>query len=209
MSNSELLAAFAGHDPVRVESAATLSLLSAPRLLSIAACLKAVAHLDGGTAEIGVAGGGTSQLIAMANGGRRHWICDTFCGLVDVGCEDMGLTNGMFRRNSIEAVGARMHLLPEVRLVEGYFPASAPAEMIEACYRFVHIDVDTYQSIHNVFEFFVPRMVSGGMIALDDVLPERSGCPGAQQAWNEISRRRKALWKVHSSTPPQVVVRFN
>lgn len=200
-----IYAAFAGHSPDAVRRGVALSLLDTPRLVSVGECLQATRDVAGDTAEVGIASGGTTKLIALANGGRAHWACDTFDGLVDVGVFDVGLTNKMFQ-NVLPPVREALASSPNVRMVQGYFPESAPPEMAAGRFAFVHIDVDTYQSIINCFDFFAPRMAPGGLIAVDDVL-DASGCPGAQRAWGEILARRSG-WLVVAEAPPQVVVRF-
>lgn len=197
--------AFRDHAADSVERCVALSLLDTPRLVSVGECLRLVRDVDGDTAEVGIASGGTSKLIALANGGRTHWACDTFDGLADVCDLDVGLTNKMFQ-NVLPPVREELAGSPNVRIVPGYFPESAPLAMAASRFAFVHIDVDTYQSITNCFDFFAERMAPGGVIALDDVL-EESGCPGAQKAWCEILERR-AGWKVVAEAPPQAVVRF-
>lgn len=184
------------------ERGARNSLLSEGRLFAIGAALKVARTLPGDTAEVGVAAGGTTRLIAVSNGGKRHWACDTFDGLVDVGKYDGELTNRMFQ-NVLPKVREELEGLENVRIVPGYFPVSAPPTMQAARFSFVHIDVDTYLSIRNCFEFFAARMVPGGLVALDDVLPPR-GTLGAMRAWREIGKERE----VFSLAPPQIIVRF-
>lgn len=183
------------------------SLLSISRLMGLAEALELTAHVPGDTAEVGVAHGGTSRLIAKANGRRVHWACDTFQGLVDAGEHDT-LTNGEFRnpREKVEAALAGCH---KVRFVPGYFPESAPTEMRTARFRLVHIDVDTYRSIHNCFAFFAKRMSHGGLVVLDDVIGTR-GCVGAVKAFAEIRKASHGGWSViNTANPPQAVVRFH
>lgn len=189
-----------------------LSLLCAERLIGIGECLRHVAGVPGDTAEIGAASGGTSRLIALANGRRRHWVCDTFAGLVDVGPKDGDLRNGMFSRRGESAAAARARVRRfleglNVELVAGKFPESAPEGMRAARFAFVHIDVDTYESMRASFAFFETRMASGGVIALDDAVS--GGAPGAQQFWRElVEGRRSGAWERFRETQQQAVVRF-
>lgn len=177
------------------------SLLSQARLESINRALKRLP--PGDTAEIGCQGGGTSLLIATA--GRRHWACDTFRGLMDVGEFDGGLKNGDFTIHKHGLADAARQRLTDagIRVVTGPFPASAPGEMKAATFAFVHIDVDTYESIKACFAFFAARMTPGGAIALDDVVG--NGTAGAKKAWREIDKRGL---KVVSETECQQIVRF-
>jgi len=189
------------------EQAAILatSLLSIGRLKGLVDAIDMAAAVPGDTAEIGVANGGTSRLIALLNRGRRHWACDTFEGLVDV-CEHDTLTNGQFHNPAVK-VRAVLHGLPTVRMVGGYFPKSAGPAMKRERFSLVHIDVDTYLSIKGCFEFFSSRMSPGGIVVLDDVL-ER-GCVGAIKAFEELKRENTGSWTVvRADMPPQAVVRF-
>lgn len=203
---SEILAAFSGCSREVIASGVSRSRMDTKRAASIGRRVRETRSLQGDTAEVGILGGGTSVLIHAASGRKTHWACDTFEGLVDAGPEDGELVNGDFfsERVSVEPF---LKQYEGIRLVVGYFPQSAPSEMSEARFAFVHIDVDTYRSVLNCFEWFSSRMAKGGIIALDDVLPERSGCPGAQQAWREVLKKR-AGWHVIDEVPPQAVVKF-
>lgn len=196
-----------------LHEAVPLSLLCVDRLIGLGHALRAATAVPGDTAEIGAAAGGTSRLMALANRGRRHWACDTFAGLVDVGPVDVGLKNGMFARprtTPAQAQARVRRLLAGLNActVRGVFPASAPAEMREARFSLVHIDVDTYASMRAAFEFFSQRMAPGGLVALDDVL--FSGAPGAQLFWRELVEcRQSRAWEVFSRVAQQVIVRFH
>jgi O-methyltransferase len=184
------------------------SLLSVPRLRGIVRAVRMLGDLAGDTAEIGCNAGGTSRLIALLNGKRRHWACDTFEGLVDVGDQDGEgrIVNGAFsnRLSKFDDVSERMSDLPHVRVVKGYLPGDAPSEMSSARFALVHIDVDTYRSIHSCFAFFAERMVAGGIIILDDVIGK--GTEGGKLAWSEI--KGCAGFRIVEENDPQVIVQF-
>lgn len=189
------------------KEAVALSFLTANRLRSIAACLADVDKISGDTAEVGVAAGGTSKLIALRKPERLHWVCDTFEGLMDVGEKDPTLSNGMFFKRSsglpsTDSVGAFIGL-DNVRIVKGYFPESAPAEMREAKFSFVHLDVDTYQSTLAGFRFFAERMSPGGILAIDDAASGKAF--GVQEAWKQLQEEG---WKAVRQVEQQIVLRF-
>jgi hypothetical protein len=202
-----LAAAFAAAGVVPDEAGriAGLTLLSAPRLKAIMLAAAAVKTLPGHSAEVGCAAGGTSRLMALLAGDRTHWVCDTFDGLVDVQAVDAPLTNRMFHNVEAE-VAARLDDLDNVRIVAGYFPGSAPMAMRMHRFRLVHVDVDTYRSIHEAFAFFSARMVSGGIMAIDDAIGR--GTPGGKLAWQEILGARSG-WRVIGENDPQVVICFD
>lgn len=183
------------------------SLLSIPRLKGIIRALDMVSVVPGDTAEVGVAHGGTSLLIALLNGGRKHWACDTFEGLVDVGEHDPQFTNHQFH-NPREKVAAVMRDCANAELVGGYFPESALEGMREATYALAHIDVDTYASTKNCFGFFATRMARGGILVIDDAQGER-GTVGAVKAFDEIQQQTPRHGEVVArDVPPQIVLRF-
>lgn len=183
------------------EKIITRSMLSDGRLSAIIDALKRAPK--GPTAEIGCSAGGASILIALLMG-EEHWACDTFAGLADCDHRD-DVRNGAFRSKSVSEVVAGFAPFKNIRVAKGYFPESAPQEMRDARYSFVHIDVDTYRSIHQCFEFFGERMLPGGIIALDDVIGR--GLRGAKTAWKEILKAG-GPWKVVSQHDPQVIVEF-
>lgn len=180
------------------------SMLSTVRLKAIMGALEGLPE-GGDTAEIGCNAGGTTRLIAQRNGGRRHWAVDTFVGLVDAEPRD-GLKNGDFAGTSFQQARVMLADLGNIRMVQGYFPACAPPEMLAARYAFVHLDVDTNRSIRDCFAFFETRMLPGGVIALDDVIGR--GTRGAKLAWQGMLPKASG-WRVIAENDPQAIVRFD
>lgn len=137
---------------------------------------------DGGlAAEVGVYQGGSLRLIAQTLGPRRVFGCDTFAGLPAEDWRPGELHEvGEFADTSLDAVAAYVADLPNVQLVPGVFPASAPPEMAAAAFAFVHIDTDFYWGVRRSLEFFWPRLVRRGRIVFDDY--QWSQCPGVVEA---------------------------
>ncbi len=54
----------------------------------------------------------------------------------------------------------------------------------ERRYSLLHLDVDTYLTTKQCLEYFIPRMVSGGVIVIDDFASRK--CAGVAQAVNEL-----------------------
>jgi hypothetical protein len=185
------------------------TVLSAGRIKGIIGALALLNGVEGDTAEVGCNAGGASRLIALLNGGRRHFACDTFAGLQD--CEEIDATsklrNGAFSNRMAKAPLVRDRLADlNVDVVEGYFPACAPEQMRCARYALVHIDVDTYRSIRECVAFFSGRMSQGGLMVIDDVLA--GGTPGGRLAWRHMSAEAGRSFEVVSACDPQVVIRF-
>ncbi len=166
--------------------------------------------VPGDTAEIGCASGGTSRLIALLNGGKTHWACDTFRGLVDVTEVDTDLSNGKFfssKHTTLELVSKLLADLPNARVRQGIFPDGAPVEMLQARYSMLHLDVDTYSSMKSCFKAFAGLMSRGGVMVLDDVIGR--GTRGGKRAWAEILAEPHSRWRVIEENDPQAVIRFS
>ena len=67
---------------------------------------------------------------------------------------------------------------------QGFFPDSKAGLYPEIKYSFVHLDADTYQSTKAGLEYFVPKMVAGGCVVLDDY--DWGQCPGVKKAIVEM-----------------------
>lgn len=205
--SAELVKAFADKGIAHeLDTVSQTSMLSSNRLLSMIQASDLAQCVAGDQAEIGAGAGGTSRLMALLNPERTHWLCDTFVGLVDAGVKDGNLKNGEFAGTSLEQMKSRLAGLSNIRFVEGHFPYSAPDEMRDSRFAFVHLDVDTYTSMLACFLFFVERMSPGGVMVLDDVIGR--GTPGAKLFWQETLDRPHDGWSVVTECDPHVVIRF-
>jgi O-methyltransferase len=72
---------------------------------------------------------------------------------------------------------------PGASLHKGWIP-EVLAELPEAPWSFVHVDVDLYQPTLDCLKYFFPRLVPGGVIVCDDY--GSPAFPGARRAWIEF-----------------------
>jgi len=70
-----------------------------------------------------------------------------------------------------------------VRLKRGLFPDTA-AGLESETFAVVHLDGDLYETTRAGLDFFWPRMVTGGVIVLDDY--GLHDCPGVTRAVDEL-----------------------
>jgi O-methyltransferase len=191
------------------ESILKYSLLDAPRVCAVIRACEMVSDIQGDTAEIGCASGGTSRMIAMLNPGRTHYACDTFQGLMDADEADGKLKNGDFanHESQLEAIRERNLDLPNLELVAGYFPESHTARMAGSKFVLVHLDTDTYRSMADGFKWFEPLMAYRGVMILDDVIGK--GTEGGKRFWLEMRKRLSGRpWKLIAETNPSVMIQF-
>lgn len=157
----------------------------------------------GDIAEVGVYMGGTLKLMAKLQPSRTVWGFDTFAGMpLATADKDVDLARE-FNDSPIEIVQEYLADCPNVRLVKGLFPDTATIIPKETKFGLVHLDADYYAPTLAGLEFFWPRMVSGGMILLDDFGFPR--CPGVQQAALDYFRERPD-YKATRLIPPSACV---
>jgi O-methyltransferase len=148
-----------------------------------------VRRLRGSTAECGVARGvGSAITLTALDGtyaaGEKHYAFDAFAGLPPPTEADrmrsgkFGWTAGDIPHEQAlaqEAIAPFGHA--ELRV--GWIPETFHG-LEDERFRFVHVDVDLHQPTWDSLEFFYPRLVTGGVILLDDHGLET--CPGARKA---------------------------
>lgn len=151
---------------------------------------RAVSHLEGDTAECGVAEGIMSYLIHKATNkqGRFHHIFDSFQGLSAPASNDNPKANVPTLKKgdfSVSEERVRMNLgnRDTIKLYKGWIP-SRFQEVKDKTFIFVHIDVDFYEPTLESLRFFYPRMASNGIIICDDY--GYLNTPGSEQAMDEF-----------------------
>ena len=144
---------------------------------------KSIRHLPGELAELGVYRGRSASVIAACCPEKRLRLFDRGTALLKNDLVEGGYHKGDFAA-SLEEVGLFLQLY-NVEYFEGVFPETAPMSIEDGTrYAFVHLDADTYQSTKAGLEYFLPRLVPGGICVLDDYEWER--CPGVKIALHEI-----------------------
>lgn len=165
------------------------TLLGFDRLFTLWQAVGNVAHLSAPAVEIGTYRGGSAALIAeafraFAGSEREIHVLDTFEGHLDstFSPHDASLQHGKFQRTSAEDVRRFLAGYPGIQVHQG--DASAVIKTWpERQYSLVHLDVDLYRPTLDCLEYFGPRLVSGGIIVLDDY--EAPTCPGVAEAARE------------------------
>ena len=156
------------------------SLLSFEKKLGLARCALECSGLPGDAAELGVFRGGAASIIAAALPGKTLHCFDTFAGIPADDTIEGGHKKGEMAADLADVqkflAGYRVEFHP------GFFPGTADA-VKDQRFAFVHLDGDLYQSTADALDFFLPRMVPGGSIVLDDL--DWQNCPGVRKAVDE------------------------
>jgi hypothetical protein len=160
--------------------------VSAERKYAVVQLLRTTEHLSGDTAECGVFTGATSYMICRENVRicRVHHLFDSFAGLSKPQHSD-----GIWWRERdlscpLEVVQSNLQDFGSItKFHQGWIPECFSG-VEEHLFSFVHIDVDLFQPSLDSLQFFYPRVVSGGIIVLDDYGFET--CPGEKAAADEF-----------------------
>jgi O-methyltransferase len=159
----------------------TAILLTDAAALQIMIAVRAAVRLGGAMAEAGVFKGGSARLICEVKGEATLRLFDVF--ETQQHASDVPATEV---RNYFGTVHGTMGLVerilapyPNVHFHPGWFPASTTGVPDEQ-YSFVHLDMDLVSSTNAALEYFLPRMLAGGIVIGDDYYD-----PGVRQCFAE------------------------
>ncbi len=161
---------------------------SLDRKFALSELLPLALRRPGDLAECGVFRGASAFLMAKAirrvGGSRSLHLFDSFAGLSAPEESDGNYWEaGNLACNRAE-VAANLAAFDDLVIFhEGWIPDRF-GDVADTRFCFVHIDVDLAQPTRDAFDFFYPRMVSGGLIVCDDYGFET--CPGARRAMDEF-----------------------
>ena len=121
--------------------------------------------------EVGTWRGGVSGLISLAHNEKNITIycCDTFTGVKNSSDKDSFFTDNEYDDASVDDLKElEIMVSHKFEIIEGIFPESFNEISLESPISMAHIDVDTYLSAKESFDFLFDNLKSGGLIILDD-----------------------------------------
>ena len=135
-----------------------------------------VAKFDrGALIEIGTYRGGSGALIAhkakQCGLQENVYLCDTFTGLPKASLKDNFHKNGDFEDTSLELVKDFIYnqqKLDNVKILQGIFPDETSHLIEDDYFRFIHIDVDVYESAKGINNLLWDKLIIGGVVVYDD-----------------------------------------
>jgi hypothetical protein len=155
--------------------------------------VKATSKLPGALAEVGVYRGGSAKLLCKVKGNTPIYLFDTFEGMPQVNKNSDGaFSTGDFADTGYEDVRAFLSGFSGVHIFKGFFPDSAIGQEPERQqYRFVHLDLDIYESTFKALSFFYPRMTAGGVILSHDY--NQLAAPGVKKAFHDFFHDKREI----------------
>ena len=132
-----------------------------------------ISDIPGCAAEAGVFRGEFAEIINAVMPQRKLYLFDTFESFnkqeyeqeKELGYVDESHYNA-FKNTSVQKVLSRMPYSSQCIIKKGSFPETT--EGIEEVFAFVSLDMDLEKSIYEGLKWFLPRMVSGGVIFVHD-----------------------------------------
>ena len=171
------------------------------------------AKVEGALLEIGVWRGGTGALIAKKSEllGIRStvYLCDTFCGVVKATDKDNEYKGGEHADTSFAIVDNLVHnklQLNNVKILKGVFPEDTFHIIKDEKLRFVHIDVDVYQSANDIIGSIWQNINVGGIIAYDDY--GFRDCKGITRHVNEQKVHKDRI-VIHNLNGHGIIIKTN
>ena len=169
------------------------TLLDKMRLYELWQLSNQVSHLPGDVIEVGCWRGGAGCLIAyrilQEKKETQVYLCDTFSGIVKAGSYDTFYHGGeLANSDHLDVVNlSRKMELSNVTILEGIFPEETGSVLEHHLFKFVHIDVDVYESAVDAFEWLFPKLVHGGIVVFDDY--GSASTPGIRRCIDELQGR--------------------
>jgi hypothetical protein len=166
-------------------------------------------NLTGAVAECGSYTGVSAWFVANEIDGTDFYLFDSFEGLSAPSNKDFA-PDGVSQwskgdmMSTEEILTENMKEFSSIHIMKGWIPERFN-EVSDKQFKLVHIDVDLYEPTWESLAFFYDRMVSGGVIVMDDYGFEN--CPGPYSAANEfMSSRPESI--IHLSTGQGLIIKF-
>ena len=143
-----------------------LTLLDHPRLYTLYKMGHQLKSYNGDVLDIGCMKGGVGLMLSMNNLNGKTYLFDTFVGFLD---KDSLHKGSVFKFEGINQIKKfiKDNKLNKTSVHKKFFPKNLGKlkfDKIKLC----HIDVNTYQSTKNCYEFVKNKIIKNGCIIFDD-----------------------------------------
>lgn len=153
-------------------------------------------HTKGQIAEVGAFEGGNSlcalQFMTVLNL-KKFYILDSFEGFSELSEYDPKTSQrGDYKiETTFEEIRDIFSRFPEAILLKGFVPETFSKVPNDEKFSLVFYDCDLYQPALDTFEFFWPRIISGGYLIIHDYETEDNGFTGVKKATDEFFKPKK------------------
>jgi O-methyltransferase len=176
------------------------TLIDIYRLYELYTLAGSLATAQGDFLEVGVWRGGSSAILGTRSKSFpdcKLWLADTFSGVPEAkSSHDTLYRGGEHADTSIDQVRSLLRdcSVDNYQILQGLFPKETAHTLDAKSFRFVHIDVDSYESASQVFRWAWPRVCGGGLVVFDDY--GFWGCEGVTAFVNQL--RQEGIFVIHN-----------
>lgn len=168
--------------------------------------VKNMRTVEGDILEVGVWRGGTGAILSKAseNSNAQVYLADTFTGVVKATEEDTVYRGGEHSDTSEQIVSDLLErvMSKNAIVLKGVFPDDFPGLQIDKI-KLCHIDVDTYQSASDIFDYAWPKIQVGGAVVFDDY--GFWTCEGITKYFNSLNPSRG--FKIHNLNGHGIIIK--
>ena len=143
-----------------------LTLLDEKRFFTIYSILQQIKNINGDILDIGCMRGGVGMMMSKINLKGNTYLIDTFSGFHE---EEKYHKKDMFIFTDIEELKENIKYfnLKKIKILKQNFPSKEKLKNIKKL-KLCHIDVNTYRSTKNSYNYVKKKLVQGGFIIFDD-----------------------------------------
>jgi O-methyltransferase len=166
---------------------------------------------DGDILEVGVWRGGSAAILGASSKydpTAKLFLADTFTGVPKTSSNHNTLYRGGEHADaSIRDVETILQEcgIDNFEILQGIFPRETSVRVARNFFRLVHIDVDSYESASEVFNWVWPRVCVGGVVVFDDY--GFWGCEGVAAFVNKL--RKKNIFVIHNLNGHAIAVKVS
>ncbi len=153
--------------------------------------LERAAAIPGDIVEVGAFEGG-NVLCALQSPvwpkNKKYYVLDLFEGFPELSASDpRNFSQGDYHpEHTLEEILVPLSVYPCARIIKGFVPETFANLSADAQYSLVFYDCDLYQPALDTFEYFWPRLASGGMMLVHDYFAQPGGFAGVKLATNSF-----------------------
>ena len=174
LKKNEIIISRATHAPwkfekkfVKLNSKFNLfTLLDERRLFTIYSILHQIKNINGTLLDIGCMRGGVGMMMAQINKNGNTFLIDTFSGFKE---EEKYHKKNIFLYKGIKDLknNIKNFKLKKIKVLKQKFPDRKKLKNLKKI-KLCHIDVNTYKSTKNTYNFVKKKIIKGGFIIFDD-----------------------------------------
>ena len=143
-----------------------LTLLDEKRFFTIYSILQQLKHINGDILDLGCMRGGVGMMMSKVNLKGNTYLIDTFSGFKE---EEKYHKKNIFVFTGIAELKENIKKLKlkKIKILKKKFPDKKKLKNIKKI-KLCHIDVNTYRSTKNSYNYVKKKIIKGGFIVFDD-----------------------------------------